>query len=182
MCIDASDGIARGERDGDLVDSVYAKRSRFNQLLGREFPISFGKSGTGFGGQWRFGVFRGGGGVASLVPTREIEAAASNDFESTRLVGRVIQFEYVCVAPKIRPCFADDSHRRSRNRSSRPDLHPARQFFFAADPSDSSLYHPSPPLKREGLHGSITMVRRGRRGGRTLGPALNLCKCMPAIF
>lgn len=62
MCIDASDGIARGERDGDLVDSVYAKRSRFNQLLGREFPISFGKSGTGFGGQWRFGVFRGGGG------------------------------------------------------------------------------------------------------------------------
>lgn len=62
MCIDASDGIARGERDRDLVDSVYAKRSRFNQLLGREFPISFGKSGTGFGGQWRFGVFRGGGG------------------------------------------------------------------------------------------------------------------------
>lgn len=127
-------------------------------------------------------AYFGGGGVASLVPTREIEAAASNDFESTRLVGRVIQFEYVCVAPKIRPCFADDSHRRSRNRSSRPDLHPARQFFFAADPSDSSLYHPSPPLKREGLHGSITMVRRGRRGGRTLGPALNLCKCMPAIF
>lgn len=93
-------------------------------------------------------AYFGGGGVASLVPTREIEAAASNDFESTRLVGRVIQFEYVCVAPKIRPCFADDSHRRSRNRSSRPDLHPARQFFFAADPSDSSLYHPSPPLKR----------------------------------
>lgn len=74
-----------------------------------EFPISFGKSGAGFRDN---GVFR-------WWPSfrREIEAAASNDFESTRLVGRVIQFEYVCVAGPQNP--ADDSHRRSRNRSSR---------------------------------------------------------------
>lgn len=31
MCIDASDGIAR---ERDFVDGAYAKRSRFNQLLG----------------------------------------------------------------------------------------------------------------------------------------------------